>query len=330
MPVLITGGAGYIGSHMVLDLVARGEIPLVLDDLSTGFEWLLPSSVPLIRGDMADQALLRKLIEEYHIDAIAHFAAKIVVPESVSDPLGYYESNTVKARSLIESAVKNGVKNFIFSSTAAVYGVPDEMPVSEDTRPNPVSPYGRSKLMVEWMLEDARQAHGLQSMILRYFNVAGADPDARSGQATPRATHLIKTACEVATGRRATMSVFGTDYKTRDGTCIRDYIHVSDLAAAHGLALDYLREGNPGTMLNCAYGHGATVNEVVEAVKRVSGVDFEVRYAPRRAGDPPEIVATGKKINSVLGFKPRYDDLDVIVKHALVFERRLHNHWSAP
>ena len=326
MPVLITGGAGYIGSHMVLDLVARGEIPLVLDDLSTGFEWLLPSSVPLIRGDMADQALLRKLIEEYHIDAIAHFAAKIVVPESVSDPLGYYESNTVKARSLIESAVKNGVKNFIFSSTAAVYGEPDEMPVSEDTRPNPVSPYGRSKLMVEWMLEDARRAHGLQSMILRYFNVAGADPDARSGQATPRATHLIKTACEVATGRRATMSVFGTDYKTRDGTCIRDYIHVSDLAAAHGLALDYLREGNPGTLLNCAYGHGATVNEVVEAVKRVSGVDFEVRYAPRRAGDPPEIVATGKKINSVLGFKPRYDDLDVIVKHALAFERRLHNH----
>jgi UDP-glucose 4-epimerase len=323
MAVLITGGAGYIGSHMVHDLVQRGEIPVVLDDLSTGFEWLLPASVTLIRGDIADQALVRKIIEDYNIDTIAHFAAKIVVPDSVTDPLGYYESNTVKARSLIESAVKNGVKQFIFSSTAAVYGEPDEMPVSEDTRPNPVSPYGRSKLMVEWMLEDARYAHGLQSMILRYFNVAGADPEARSGQATPRATHLIKTACEVVTGKRPSMSVFGSDYKTRDGTCIRDYIHVTDLAAAHSLALDYLRNGNPGIMLNCAYGHGSSVNEVIDAVKRVSGVDFAVHYAPRRAGDPPEVIATGSKIKSVLGFKPRYDDLDMIVKHALAFEEKL-------
>jgi UDP-glucose 4-epimerase len=323
MAVLITGGAGYIGSHMVHDLVQRGEIPVVLDDLSTGFEWLLPASVTLIRGDIADQALVRKIIEDYNIDTIAHFAAKIVVPDSVTDPLGYYESNTVKARSLIESAVKNGVKQFIFSSTAAVYGEPDEMPVSEDTRPNPVSPYGRSKLMVEWMLEDARHAHGLQSMILRYFNVAGADPKARSGQATPHATHLIKTACEVVTGKRPSMSVFGSDYKTRDGTCIRDYIHVTDLAAAHSLALDYLRNGNPGIMLNCAYGHGSTVNEVIDAVKRVSGVDFAVHYAPRRAGDPPEVIATGSKIKSVLGFKPRYDDLDMIVKHALAFEEKL-------
>ncbi|NBR11501.1 MAG: UDP-glucose 4-epimerase GalE [Alphaproteobacteria bacterium] len=323
MAVLITGGAGYIGSHMVHDLVQRGEIPVVLDDLSTGFEWLLPASVTLIRGDIADQALVRKIIEDYNIDTIAHFAAKIVVPDSVTDPLGYYESNTVKARSLIESTVKNGVKQFIFSSTAAVYGEPDEMPVSEDTRPNPVSPYGRSKLMVEWMLEDARHAHGLQSMILRYFNVAGADPEARSGQATPRATHLIKTACEVVTGKRPSMSVFGSDYKTRDGTCIRDYIHVTDLAAAHSLALDYLRNGNPGIMLNCAYGHGSSVNEVIDAVKRVSGVDFAVHYAPRRAGDPPEVIATGSKIKSVLGFKPRYDDLDMIVKHALAFEEKL-------
>lgn len=323
MAVLITGGAGYIGSHMVHDLVQRGEIPVVLDDLSTGFEWLLPASVTLIRGDIADQALVRKIIEDYNIDTIAHFAAKIVVPDSVTDPLGYYESNTVKARSLIESAVKNGVKQFIFSSTAAVYGEPDEMPVSEDTRPNPVSPYGRSKLMVEWMLEDARHAHGLQSMILRYFNVAGADPEARSGQATPRATHLIKTACEVVTGKRPSMNVFGSDYKTRDGTCIRDYIHVTDLAAAHSLALDYLRNGNPGIMLNCAYGHGSTVNEVIDAVKRVSGVDFAVHYAPRRAGDPPEVIATGSKIKSVLDFKPRYDDLDMIVKHALAFEEKL-------
>jgi UDP-glucose 4-epimerase len=323
MAVLITGGAGYIGSHMVLDLVARGETPIVLDNLSTGFEWLLPAAVPMIRGDVADQALIRRIIEEHNIDAIAHFAAKIVVPDSVSDPLGYYESNTVKARSLIESAVKSGVKNFIFSSTAAVYGEPDEMPVSEETRPNPVSPYGRSKLMVEWMLEDARHAYGLQSMILRYFNVAGADPEARSGQATPRATHLIKTACEVVTGKRSSMSIFGSDYETRDGTCIRDYIHVSDLAAAHRLALDYLRAGNKGLMLNCAYGHGSTVNEVIEAVKRVSGVDFSVDYAPRRAGDPPEVIAKGNKIKSTLGFKPHYDDLDTIVKHALAFEQKL-------
>lgn len=323
MTVLITGGAGYIGSHMVLDLVARGETPVVLDDLSTGFEWLLPDHVPLIRGDIADQTLVQKIIADHEIDTIAHFAAKIVVPDSVTDPLGYYESNTVKARNLIEATVKSGLTKFIFSSTAAVYGEPDEMPVSETTRPNPVSPYGRSKLMVEWMLEDARHAYGLQSMILRYFNVAGADPEARSGQATPRATHLIKTACEVAIGKRASMSVFGTDYSTRDGTCIRDYIHVSDLATAHGLALDYLRAGNTGIMLNCAYGHGSTVKEVIEAVKRVSGIDFNVEFAPRRAGDPPEIVATGDKIKSVLGFKPRFDDLDLIVKHALAFERKL-------
>jgi len=323
MAVLITGGAGYIGSHMVLDLVARGETPIVLDDLSTGFEWLLPAAVPLIRGDVADQALIRRIIEEHNIDAIVHFAAKIVVPDSVSDPLGYYESNTVKARSLIEGAVKSGVKNFIFSSTAAVYGEPDEMPLSEETRPNPVSPYGRSKLMVEWMLEDARHAYGLQSMVLRYFNVAGADPEARSGQATPHATHLIKTACEVVTGKRHSMSVFGCDYATRDGTCVRDYIHVSDLAAAHRLALDYLRAGNKGLMLNCAYGHGSTVNEVIYAVKRVSGVDFSVDYAPRRAGDPPEVIAKGNKIKSTLGFKPHYDDLDTIVKHALAFEQKL-------
>ncbi|MEN9753972.1 MAG: UDP-glucose 4-epimerase GalE [Pseudomonadota bacterium] len=323
MTVLITGGAGYIGSHMVLDLVACGETPIVLDDLSTGFDFLLPGHVPLIRGDIADHSLVSKIIAEHNIDTIAHFAAKIVVPDSVSDPLGYYESNTVKARSLIDAAVKSGLTKFIFSSTAAVYGEPDEMPVSETTRPHPVSPYGRSKLMVEWMLEDARRAHGLQSMILRYFNVAGADPDARSGQATPRATHLIKTACEVVTGKRASISVFGTDYDTRDGTCVRDYIHVSDLAAAHCLALDYLRAGNEGLMLNCAYGHGSTVNEVLESVKRVSGVDFPVERAPRRAGDPPIVVATGEKIKSILGFKPRYDDLDLIVKHALAFERKL-------
>lgn len=323
MTVLITGGAGYIGSHMVLDLVARGEKPVVLDDLSTGFAWLLPDHIPLIMGDIADPALVRRLIAEHKIDAIAHFAAKIVVPDSVSDPLGYYDSNTSKARTLIDTAIKSGIKRFIFSSTAAVYGEPDEMPVSETTRPVPVSPYGRSKLMVEWMLEDARHAHGLETMVLRYFNVAGADPLSRAGQATPRATHLIKVACEAALGKRAGMSVFGTDYATRDGSCVRDYIHVADLASAHGLALDHLRAGKSGMTLNCAYGHGATVFEVIAAVKRVSGVDFPVTIAPRRAGDPPEIIATGDRIKATLGWTPRFDNLDVIVQHALAFEAKL-------
>ena len=323
MTVLITGGAGYIGSHLVLDLVARGQIPIVLDDLSTGFEWLLPPDVPLIRGDIADQSLMKRIIKDHNIDAVAHFAAKIVVPDSVSDPLGYYEANTSKALSLIDSVVKSGIKHFIFSSTAAVYGEPDEMPVRETTEPRPVSPYGRSKLMVEWMLGDAQRAYGLEPMILRYFNVVGADPGARSGQATPRATHLIKIACEAATGKRSGMNIFGNDYETRDGTCMRDYIHVSDLASAHVLALDYLRAGNPGLTMNCAYGHGSTVTEVIDAVKRVSGVDFPVIKAPRRAGDPPVVLATGDMIRSTLGWAPRFDDLDLIVKHALAFEHQL-------
>lgn len=323
MTVLITGGAGYIGSHMALDLIARGETPVILDDLSTGFERLVPPSVPFVRGDIADEALIGKIIKDHNVTAVAHFAAKIVVPDSVSDPLAYYETNTSKARSLIAATVAAGVKHFVFSSTAAVYGTPDEMPVTETTEPRPVSPYGRSKLMVEWLLADARHAYGLQSMILRYFNVAGADPEGRSGQATPRATHLIKTACEVATGKRASLSLFGDDYPTRDGTCVRDYIHVSDLAAAHGLALDYLRSGQEGRILNCAYGQGFSVREVIDAVRGISGVDLPVTIAPRRAGDPPEIVATGHAIRSVLGWTPRHDDLNTIVRHALAFERGL-------
>ncbi len=323
MTTLVTGGAGYIGSHMVLDLLETGEKIVILDDLSTGFPWLVPQGVTLVEGDIGDKALLSKVISNHQIDAIAHFAAKIVVPDSMSDPLGYYLNNTSKARTLIEAAVDGGVKHFIFSSTAAVYGETREMPVTEDSPPAPVSPYGRSKLMVEWMLEDASRAYGLNAMILRYFNVAGADPRGRSGQATPRATHLIKTAAEAATGRRAGMSIFGTDYPTPDGTCIRDYIHVSDLARAHVLALDYLRAGGKGTVINCAYGHGSSVSEVIDTVKRISGVDFPVTLDERRAGDPPEIVATGEKIRSLLGWQPRFDHLDTIVTHALAWEKRL-------
>ncbi len=323
MTILVTGGAGYIGSHMVLDLLETGEEIVVFDDLSTGFPWLVPQGVTLVEGDIGDKALLSRVIADHQIDAIAHFAAKIVVPDSMSDPLGYYLNNTSKARTLIEAAVEGGVKHFIFSSTAAVYGETREMPVTEESPPAPVSPYGRSKLMVEWMLEDASRAYGLNAMILRYFNVAGADPKGRSGQATPRATHLIKTAAEAATGRRAGMSIFGTDYATPDGTCIRDYIHVSDLARAHVLALDYLRSGGKGTVINCAYGHGSSVREVIDTVKKISGVDFPVSLDDRRPGDPPEIVATGEKIRSLLGWQPRFDHLDTIVTHALAWEQHL-------
>ena len=323
MTILVSGGAGYIGSHMVLDLLETGEEIVVFDDLSTGFPWLVPQGVTLVEGDIGDKALLSRVIADHQIDAIAHFAAKIVVPDSMSDPLGYYLNNTSKARTLIEAAVDGGVKQFIFSSTAAVYGETREMPVTEESPPAPVSPYGRSKLMVEWMLEDASRAYGLNAMILRYFNVAGADPKGRSGQATPRATHLIKTAAEAATGRRASMSIFGADYETPDGTCIRDYIHVSDLARAHVLALEYLRSGGKGTVINCAYGHGSSVREVIDTVKKISGVDFPVTLDVRRPGDPPEIVATGEKIRSLLGWQPRFDHLDTIVTHALAWEQHL-------
>ncbi len=323
MTILITGGAGYIGSHMVLDLLATNEKIVVLDDLSTGFTGLVPAIVPLVKGDIGDKPLVKSVIENYGVNAIMHFAAKIVVPDSMTDPLGYYLNNTAKARTLIEAAVESGIKNFIFSSTAAVYGEAGEMPVTENTPPAPVSPYGRSKLMVEWMLEDAARAYGLNAMVLRYFNVAGADHAGRSGQSTPRATHLIKTACEAATGKRNGMSVFGTDYDTPDGTCIRDYIHVSDLARAHRLSLDFMRAGGKGTVLNCAYGHGSSVMEVIKAVKQASGVDFPVSLTERRAGDPPEVVATGEKIRALLGWAPAFDDLGVIVADALAWEKQL-------
>ncbi len=324
MAVLVTGGAGYIGSHMVLALIDAGhEEVVVLDDLSTGFDWALPPEVTLVRGDVADQTLVTETIRRHKIDALAHFAAKIVVPDSVSDPLGYYLANTVKSRALIEAAIKAGVRHVIFSSTAAVYGEPSVVPVPEDLTPNPINPYGRSKLMTEWMLEDAARAHGISTVVLRYFNVAGADPRGRSGQSTPNATHLIKVATQAALGRRERLEVFGTDYPTPDGSCLRDYIQVSDLAAAHLVALNHLRRGGESLTLNCGYGRGYSVLEVIDVVKSVSGVDFPVKLSPRRAGDPSQIVAGADRIRAELGWVPQHDDLREIVTQALAWEEAL-------
>jgi UDP-glucose 4-epimerase len=322
MAVLVTGGAGYIGSHMVLELVDAGERVVVLDDLSTGFRWAVPPEATLVTGDVGDGALVGRLVDEHGIDSILHFAAKIVVPESVEDPLAYYFNNTVKSRALIEAAVKKGVKNFIFSSTATVYGNAEVSPLHEGLVPWPINPYGRTKLMTEWMLEDTARAHGLNYVVLRYFNVAGADPKGRSGQSTPTATHLIKVASQAALGQRSHLDVFGTDYPTPDGTCIRDYVQVNDLARAHLVALNHLRGGGESTVMNCGYGHGASVLEVIEVVKRVSGVDFEVRLQPRRAGDPATLVAKVDRIRG-LGWTPRHDDLAQIVDQALRWERNL-------
>ena len=325
MSVLVTGGAGYIGSHMVLELLDAGEKPVVLDNLSTGFAWAVPDGVPLIIGDFGDEALVTKLIAEHGITAIIHFAAKIVVPESVSDPLGYYENNTAKARSLIACAVKSGIRHFIFSSTAAVYGEPKANPVTESEPLLPVSPYGRSKLMVEWMLEDTSRAHDLRHVVLRYFNVAGADPKGRTGQSTPNATHLIKVAVQAALGHRKGMEVFGTDYPTPDGSCLRDYIQVTDLVRAHMDALRYLRQGGDSLTCNCGYAKGYSVLDVIGVVKKVSGVDFPVTLSGRRPGDPTAIVASNTRVREKLGWTPLFDDLPTIVKQALDWERRLHN-----
>lgn len=328
MSVLVTGGAGYIGSHMVLALRDQGDEVVVLDNLSTGFRWAVPGDVPLVSGDVADDALLDRTIRDHGVTAIAHFAARIVVPESVADPLGYYLGNTANTRSLLASAVRNGVEKFIFSSTAAVYGNPPVMPVPEDVPLQPVSPYGRSKLMSEWMLQDTAFAHGLKYVVLRYFNVAGADPGGRTGQSTPAATHLIKVACQAALGLRPQLEIFGTDYDTPDGSCLRDYIQVSDLAQAHVAALAHLRAGGDNLTLNCGYGRGYSVLEVVEAVKRVSGVDIPVVLSPRRAGDPAAIVAEVAQIKSTLDWNPQFQNLDMIVSQALAWEKRLANHQA--
>ncbi len=321
MTILVTGGAGYIGSQMAYQLVDSGERVVVLDNLSTGFDWAIPPGVPAVAGDVGDARLLDALIAEHGVSAIIHFAASVVVPESVADPLRYYRNNTVNSRSLIEAAVRGGVEHFIFSSTAAVYGEPDRIPIAEDAPTRPMSPYGSSKLMAEIILRDAARAHGLR-YILRYFNVAGADPQLRTGQSTRGATHLIKVAAETALGLRPKLEIFGTDYPTPDGTCIRDYIHVGDLAAAHSDALRYLRNGGESLTLNCGYGHGFSVLEVIDAVKRAAGVDFRVEFAARRPGDPARIVAAADRARALLDWQPQFGELSTIVAHALAWERQ--------
>lgn len=324
LAVLVTGGAGYIGSHAVLALLDAGWPVVVIDDLSTGFDWAVPEGAAFAKGDIADGALVGRLIEEHRIGAIMHFAGSVIVPESVADPLKYYLNNTVKSRALIESAVAGGVGHFIFSSTAATYGIPDAVPVSEEARTEPINPYGWSKLMTERMLKDAAFAHPINHIALRYFNVAGADPKGRSGQSTKGATHLIKVAVEAATGKRAGVDVYGSDFDTPDGTGVRDYIHVSDLAAAHVRALERLI-AEPGTSmtLNCGYGRGFSVLEVLDSVDRVTNMAIERRMAPRRAGDPPALIADNRRILDALGWSPARDDLDTIVADALAWERRL-------
>jgi len=322
--VLVTGGAGYIGSHAVLALLDSGWKVVVIDNLTTGFRWAIPGAARFVEGDVGDQALVGRLIEEHGIGAIVHFAGSIVVPESVEQPLKYYENNTVKSRSLIESAVQGGVRHFIFSSTAAAYGLPEQVPIVESSRTQPINPYGWSKLMTERMLADTAFAHPLNFCALRYFNVAGADPQGRSGQSTAGATHLIKVAVEAATGKRQSVSVYGSDYDTPDGTGVRDYIHVSDLAAAHVDALDKLVEDPTAShIMNCGYGRGFSVLEVLDAVDRVTNMKIERRMEPRRAGDPDALVADNGKILATLKWRPRLDDLDTIVEHALAWERKL-------
>lgn len=322
--VLVTGGAGYIGSHAVLALRDAGHRVTVIDDLSTGFRWAVPDEVDFYQGNVADATLIDQITAECSIDAVMHFAGSIIVPESVTDPLKYYRNNTAATRELLESVVRNGVGHFIFSSTAAVYGAPESVPVDEATPCRPINPYGASKLMTELMLADVAAAHPLNFAALRYFNVAGADPQGRAGQSTAGATHLIKIAVEAALGKRASVAVYGNDYMTPDGTGVRDYIHVSDLAAAHVAALDRLvAEPETSLTLNCGYGRGFSVLEVLDAVDRVAGVKLDRVIAARRAGDSDALVATGETLLRTLDWVPRYADLDTIVAHALAWERTL-------
>jgi UDP-glucose 4-epimerase len=321
--LLVTGGAGYIGSHVVRQLIERGERVVVLDNLSTGYRSAVLGA-PLVVGDTGDRQLVAQVLQDYQVDTVLHFAAHTIVPESVADPLKYYGNNTCATRNLLEQCQRAGVRRFVFSSTAAVYGIPAGGLAREDSPTAPINPYGLSKLMSEWMLRDlAAAASQLRYVALRYFNVAGSDPGGRIGHSAPNATLLVKVACQVAAGAREQLSIFGTDYPTPDGTGVRDYIHVEDLAAAHLAALDYLDRGGDSTTLNCGYGHGYSVREVLQTVEKVAGKALKVVEAPRRAGDPPSLVAHAERIRDVLGWVPRYDNLETIVRSQLEWEYRL-------
>jgi UDP-glucose 4-epimerase len=320
--ILVTGGAGYIGSHVVRQLGEAGESVVTLDNLCTGFEAAVTSG-DLVIGDAGDAELLDTIFDDHDIDTVMHFAAHTIVPESVADPLKYYRNNTANSRTLLEACQKHGVKNFVFSSTAAVYGIPPEGKAAENTPTRPINPYGTSKLMTEWMLRDLALAGGPNYVTLRYFNVAGCEPSGTIGQSTPKATLLVKVACEHAVGKRPEISIFGTDYATPDGTALRDYSHVEDLATAHLDALTYLRDGGKPATLNCGYGHGYSVREVLDAVEQASGEPLNRVESPRRAGDPPILVAVTEKIQKVIGWTPQFDDLDTIVKTSLEWERKI-------
>ena len=320
--ILVTGGAGYIGSHVVLQLRARGERVVVLDDLSRGFRQAVLDA-PLIVGQVGDRATVAPLLDQYAVDTVMHFAAYTIVPESVADPLKYYGNNSCATRTLLECCVGAGVRHFVFSSTAAVYGMPASGVAGEDTPTAPINPYGASKLVSEWMLASVAQASSLRYAALRYFNVAGSDSGGRIGQATPNATLLVKVACEAAAGKRPDVQIFGTDYPTPDGTGVRDYIHVEDLATAHLDALAWLRNGGASTTLNVGYGHGYSVRQVLASVERVTGRALKVREAPRRPGDPPTLIARAERIRAQLNWQPRLDDLDTIVRTAWNWEQRL-------
>ena len=327
--VLITGGAGYIGSHTLRQLGEAGERVVTLDNLSTGFRDAILFG-EFIEGNTGDQELVRRILREYEIESVLHFAAHTIVPESVSNPLKYYGNNTCNTRNLLECCRDAGVKHFIFSSTAAVYGMLEGDRAWEDTPTAPINAYGTSKLMSEWMLRDLSAVTDLRHVVLRYFNVAGSDPEGRIGQSTAKATLLTKVACEMAVGKREAVSIFGTDYPTPDGTGVRDYIHVEDLAAAHLKALDYLRQGGETTTLNCGYGHGYSVREVLDAVGKANGKPLTIHEEPRRAGDPPQLIAGADRVRETLGWEPRFDDLDTIVQTSLAWERKLQAREQTP